>query len=336
MHSWLMELGNDGRSTKTTDAYEADVSDTLSVIAAAIGVETSSLGLEQITRDHLVSAIADFRTRPDPRYTRHPDRSPKERSAARVARRVAALRVFFKWCYATGRIGADPAALIKSPKKGKRLPKALEPDTAVSLMDGAGDARWPERDMLIIVLALTTGMRLEEMASLKVSDLIGDPPHSLTVIGKGNKERRLPLPPITQEAIALYLPTRTARLRKLGSEARSLFLSTRPRKVGQAKDGTEIVTVEATKATIAYVADRVLRRVGARRRGSRVHVLRHTFATLGLRPDPVTGASAYTLRQLQAALGHANLATIQVYTEVSDEELVRAASAHPLAKLSEG
>ncbi|MGH2772618.1 MAG: recombinase XerC, partial [Actinomycetota bacterium] len=75
-----------------------------------------------------------------------------------------------------------------------------------------------------------------------------------------------------------------------------------------------------------------LRHAGARRPGGRVHVLRHTFATLGLRPDPDTGRPAYNLRQLQAALGHANLATIQVYTEVSDAELLTAASAHPLAQ----
>jgi len=90
--------------------------------------------------------------------------------------------------------------------------------------------------------------------------------------------------------------------------------------------------VDATRAGIAYVVDRVLRQVGARVHGSRVHVLRHTFATLGLRPDPETGMPAYSLRQLQAALGHSNLSTIQVYTEVSDAELVKAASSHPLAQ----
>lgn len=332
MHSWLMELGNEGRSQRTTDAYESDVSDTLWFIAAQTKTPLERLRLREVTRDHLVAAIAEFRTRPDPRYTRNPDQSPKERSPARVARRVAAVRVFFKWCYGTGKIAADPAALIRSPKRGKRLPKALEAETAMSLLEGAEQARWPERDLLVIVLALTTGLRLEEMATLKMTDLAGDPPHSVTVVGKGNKERNLPLPPVTQEAIANYLPTRAERLKKMNQQARTLFVSTRQRKVGTTRDGEPIFSVEATKAGIAYVADTVLRRAGARRRGSRVHVLRHTFATLGLRPDPVTGQPAYTLRQLQAALGHANLATIQVYTEVSDAELVRAAAAHPLAR----
>lgn len=331
MHTWLMELGNEGRAPGTITAYEADVEDTLRFVADQRKVKVGSLTLAKIDRDILVAAIAEFRSRPDPRYRTHPQHAPKERSPARLARRISAIRVFFKWCYETGRLPADPAALLRTPKKGKRLPKALEDDAAHSMIEWAEEGRWPERDQLIVVLALTTGMRLEEMATVKLADLVGKPPSAVNVIGKGNKERRLPLAPVAQEALAAYLPTRAARLKKLGVEARTLFASSRPRRIGTAKDGSPIVTAEASKAGIAYVVDRVLRRVGARRRGSRVHVLRHTFATLGLRPDPVTGQPAYTLRQLQAALGHANLATIQVYTEVTDAELVRAAAAHPLA-----
>lgn len=327
-----MELGNEGRSPRTTQAYEAEVADTVRTISQRLGCDEQSLRLSLITRDLLVAAVAEFRTRPDPRYTRRPDSAPTERSPARVARRLAALKVFFKWCYATGKIASDPASLLRSPRKTKRLPKALEAETAKSLITGDSSSRWPERDMLVMVLALTTGLRLEEMATLKLEDLTGNPPSHITVIGKGNKERRLPLPQVTQEAVLAYLPTRTARLKKFGLEARKLFISTRPRQVGAGKDGDPIYSVEATKAGIAYVVDRILRRSGARRPGARVHVLRHTFATLGLRADPATGRPAYSLRQLQTALGHTNLATIQVYTEVSDAELVTAAEAHPLAR----
>ena len=332
MQLWLMELGNEGRSPRTVDAYEAEITATIASVAANVSKMPASLVLSELTRDRLVGAIAEFRVRPDPRYTRHPDRAAGERSPARVARRVAAVKVFFKWCYATGRLAADPAALLRSPSKTKRLPKALEADAARSIIDHALESRWPERDMLVIVLALTTGLRLEEIATVKLTDIVGKPPHSLNVIGKGNKERRLPLPPVTQEALTVYLKSRSARLVKMGLDARTLFISTRPRVTSMDAHGEPIRSVEATKAGIAYITDRLLRRAGARRRGSRVHVLRHTFATLGLRPDPVTGLPAYTLRQLQTALGHANLSTIQVYTEVSDAELVKAAAAHPLAQ----
>jgi integrase/recombinase XerD len=76
---------------------------------------------------------------------------------------------------------------------------------------------------------------------------------------------------------------------------------------------------------VVYVVDRVLRMIGARRPGVRVHALRHTFATLGLREG------AFSLRQLQVALGHASLATTQIYTEVADEEIAAAMRLHPLA-----
>lgn len=336
MHSWLMEMGNDGRSPRTLAAYDSDVTDTVEVIAGLLGTKPTDLTLDQIDRDLLVASIADFRTRPDPRYTVNPDQAPTQRGPARVARRVAAIKVFFKWCYATGRIASDPAALLRSPKRPKRLPKALELTAATDLMGLPQVSRWPERDQLIVVLALTTGLRLEEMSTLKIADITGDPPTSLSVIGKGNKERSLPLPAITSHAIRAYMPTRRKRLDKLGLDSKTLFISTRPRKVGARKDGSEIISVDATRAGIAYVVDRMLSRIGARRRGSRVHVLRHTFATLGLRPDPNTGQPAYTLRQLQAALGHANLSTIQVYAEVSDAELVQAAAAHPLSHVKVG
>ncbi|MGH2773268.1 MAG: tyrosine-type recombinase/integrase, partial [Actinomycetota bacterium] len=251
MHIWLMELGNEGRSPRTVAAYEAELTDTIGFVAGQNKVPASDLGLAAISRDLLVAAIADFRTRPDPRFTRRPQHAPTERSPARVARRVAAVKVFFKWCYATGRIDSDPAALLRAPRKTKRLPKALEAETARAVIRGGLDSRWPERDMLIVTLALTTGLRLEEMATLKLDDLSGNPPDKLTVIGKGNKERRLPIPPVTGAAIAEYLPARAGMLKKMGLEARTLFISTRPRRIGLDSKGEPIYSVEATKATIA-------------------------------------------------------------------------------------
>ena len=346
LERFLQRLSNEGRSARTITAYRYDLDDTMVDVATAHGLLPGRPDLEQLPRDErdrrlaaalaaldvaavtpdqLDEAIARFRTRPDPRFGRHPERAPDERSPATVARRTAAIRSFFAWCYRTGRIPSDPAALLQPPKKRKRMPRAVDQATAVALLDVAGDASsWPERDLLIVALALACGLRLEEVAGLRLDDLEGDPPHAVVVRGKGDKERRLGLPPLVQEALAAYLPTRRRRLDVLGLEAATVVTSSRPRPVRDRRGRVVGTTVDASRDSVIYVVDRVLRRLGARRQGVRVHALRHTFATLGLREG------AFSLRQLQVALGHASLATTQIYTEVADEEIAAAMRLHPL------
>ncbi|HET7476579.1 MAG TPA: tyrosine-type recombinase/integrase [Dermatophilaceae bacterium] len=343
---FLQRLSNEGRSARTLAAYRYDLDDTMldvavaarllparpaldamaagereaAVLAAYERLDVAALGL-----DDLDQALAEFRTRPDPRFARHPERAPQERSPATVARRTAALRSFFAWCYRTERIAADPAALLRPPKKRKRMPRAIDGATAGRALAEAGEAStWPERDLVIMALALACGLRLDEIARLRVADLEGQPPVGLVVRGKGDKERRLGVPPVVQEALAAYLPTRQARLHDLGLEAATVVVSSRPRPVRDRRGRVVGTTVEASRDSVIYVVDRVLRQLGARRAGVRVHALRHTFATLGLREG------AFSLRQLQVALGHASLATTQIYTEVADEEIAAAMRLHPL------
>ena len=347
LERWLQRLANAGRSSRTVAAYRNDLDDTMATIAGLQRLVPDrrtlddlpraerepmllrafdEIDLAGITFDDLDEAIAEFRTRPDPRFTTNPQRAPDERAPATVARRTAAIRTFFAWCYATDRIPADPAAKLEAPKRRKRMPKALSADMAADALDQSGQgSRWPERDELIIALALACGLRLEEIATLRLDQLQGDPPDALVVRGKGDKERRLGVPPVVQEALAAYLPTRTARLAELRLDARTVIISSRPRPVKNR--GGEVIgaTVESSRESVAYVVDRLLRRVGARQAQIRVHALRHTFATLGLREG------AFSLRQLQVALGHASLATTQIYTEVADEELAAAMQLHPLS-----
>jgi integrase/recombinase XerD len=173
-------------------------------------------------------------------------------------------------------------------------------------------------------LALACGLRLDEVARLQMSDVEGDPPMAVVVRGKGDKERRLGLPPVVQEALLTYLPTRKAKLEALGLEAGTVIVSSRARPVKNRSGEVVSTSVEASRESVIYVVDRVLRALGVRRQGMRVHALRHTFATLGLREG------AFSLRQLQVALGHASLATTQIYTEVADEEIAAAMLLHPL------
>ena len=343
---FLQRLSNEGRSARTLAAYRYDLDDTMVDVAGAAGLLPDRAALDRmtpgdreaqvlaaferldvaaVTLDDLDGALADFRTRPDPRFARHPERSPDERSPATVARRTAALRSFYAWCYRTQRVAADPAALLRPPKKRKRMPRAIDQATAGRALAEAGQSSgWPERDLLIMALALACGLRLDEIARLRLVDLEGEPPAGLIVRGKGDKERRLGLPPVVQEAIVAYLPTRAARLASLGLEASTVVVSSRGRPVRDRTGQVVGTTVEASRDTVIYVVDRVLRHLGARRDGVRVHALRHTFATLGLREG------AFSLRQLQVALGHASLATTQIYTEVADEEIAAAMRLHPL------
>jgi integrase/recombinase XerC len=343
---FLQRLSNEGRSARTVAAYRYDLDDTMVDVAAIHGLLPTrarldalspeereqkldlafeALDVAAVTPDHLDEAIAAFRTRPDPRFARHPERAPEERAPATVARRTAAIRSFFAWCYRTSRIPADPAVLLQPPKKRKRMPRAIDQPTAERALGAASDAAaWPERDLVIVALALACGLRLEEVARLRLTDLEGDPPRFAVVRGKGDKERRLGLPPVVQTALRSYLPTRKARLDALGLDATTVVVSSRPRPVRNARGEVVGTSVEASRDSVIYVVDRVLRRLGVRRHGLRVHALRHTFATLGLREG------AFSLRQLQVALGHASLATTQIYTEVADEEIAAAMRLHPL------
>jgi integrase/recombinase XerC len=343
---FLQRLANEGRSASTLTAYRHDLDDTMVDVAAELGllpgrqrlpsdpVERDALVLAaydrlelgDITADLLDGALADFRTRPDPRFSTHPERGPDERSPATVARRTSAIRSFFAWAYKTQRIPNDPAALLSPPKRRKRVPRALEQTLAGGALSNASSgSQWPERDALILALALACGLRLAEIATLRMVDLEGDPPTAMVVRGKGDKERRLGLPPVVTDALRAYFPTRAARLIELGLDAQTVVISSRPRPV-RGRDHQPVgQTVEASRESVVYVVDRVLRMIGARRPGIRVHALRHTFATLGLREG------AFSLRQLQVALGHASLATTQIYTEVADEEIAAAMRLHPLA-----
>ncbi|HSH59883.1 MAG TPA: tyrosine-type recombinase/integrase [Acidimicrobiales bacterium] len=345
---FLRRLSNEGRSPRTLAAYRYDLDDTMTDVAAvhrllprrqaleamprderrrAQLVAFEALDVQAISADDLDEAISEFRTRPDPRFARHPERSPEERAPATVARRTAAVRSFFAWCYRTKRIPSDPAALLQPPKKRRHMPRAMDQPTALRVLSGAGEgSEWPERDLVIVVLALACGLRLEEIARLPLADLEGSPPEAVIVRGKGDKERRLGLPAVAVEALRDYLPTRRARLDSLGIEAATVVVSSRPRPVRDRSGAIVGSTVEASRDSVTYVVDRVLRRLGARRSGVRVHALRHTFATLGLREG------AFSLRQLQVALGHASLATTQIYTEVADEEITAAMRLHPLGR----
>ena len=226
---------------------------------------------------------------------------------ASVARLVAAIRSFGKWLALTGRLAASPAGLLRAPRLGRKLPRWLEPDEIARLLvapQGNGFAALRARAVLETLYS--TGMRVGELCALDEGrlDLIGG---VAVVRGKGRKERLAPLGVPAVRALEAWRRLRDAQFGRGGREA-AVFRGTR----GGRLDQREVRRLLADAIAEAGLAGRTT-----------PHTLRHSFATHLLR----AGAD---IRSVQELLGHASLATTQIYTHLSIDDLRAAYKlAHP-------
>ena len=235
---------------------------------------------------------------------------------ATLARRAAAVRTFFAWARHTGRIDADPAAGLRSPRTDRRLPPTLEVDHIGEALDGltaAIDAAETDeqrastrRDLAIMEVLYAGGIRVSELCGLNLTDL--DRARGVVrVFGKGGKERTVPLGAPAWRALDGWLPWRRRLARDAGD---AVFVGDRGARIDP--------------RVVRRLIHRALSSVpGAADLGP--HGLRHAMATHLLEG----GAD---LRSVQEMLGHASLSTTQLYTHVTNERL-RAAfqQAHPRA-----
>jgi integrase/recombinase XerC len=230
-----------------------------------------------------------------------------------MARRATAVRVFTAWAQRTGRIATDPGALLGSPKAHRTLPPALRVDEARALLEAAAvraDDGSPvgSRDVAILELLYATGIRVGELCGLDVDDLDHER-RVVRVFGKGRKERTVPFGRPAERAVDAWLRTGRPALAAPGAGA-ALFLGARGRRIDQ-------------RAVRTLVHARLQDVPGAPDLGP--HGLRHTAATHLLEG----GAD---LRTVQELLGHASLATTQIYTHVTTDRLRQAfRQAHPRA-----
>ena len=235
------------------------------------------------------------------------------RSRTTIARRATAARVFTAWLHRTGRLPTDPGAALGSPKKHKTLPPVLRADEAEALIRSAGelaDDGTPLglRDVAMLELLYATGIRVGELVGLDIDD-VDDERRVVRVFGKGRKERSVPYGTPAGRAVDRWLAHGRPALRVEGSGA-ALFLGARGRRIDQ-------------RAVRSLVHRRIADVPGAPDIGP--HGLRHTAATHLLEG----GAD---LRSVQELLGHASLATTQLYTHVTTDRLRRAyQQAHPRA-----
>ncbi|WP_310962874.1 tyrosine recombinase XerC [Nocardioides terrisoli] len=235
------------------------------------------------------------------------------KARATMARRATSVRVFTAWAHRVGLAPADPGALLGSPKGHRSLPPVVDESTTRALLDDAGvlaDDSSPVglRDAAILEMLYATGIRVGELCGLDVDDVDRDR-RVVRVLGKGRKERTVPYGVPAERALSRWLRVGRPALFRAGAGG-ALFLGARGARIDQ-----------------RAVRTMVHRRLGAVPGAPDIgpHGLRHTAATHLLEG----GAD---LRTVQEMLGHASLATTQIYTHVTTERL-RAAYrlAHPRA-----
>ncbi|SHG70522.1 integrase/recombinase XerD [Cognatiyoonia sediminum] len=237
-------------------------------------------------------------------------------SASTRARRLSAIKQLFRFAFEEGLRDDNPAMQIKGPKKAKSLPKTLSVEEVEALLAAARDCGIASlRNTCLMELLYATGMRVSELVELPVSAARGDP-RMLLVKGKGGKERMVPLSPPARDALAAYIVERdekeTEKRYKGIPESKFLFPSrgklghlTRHRFFGLIKEIAVKAGVSPEKVT--------------------PHTLRHAFATHLL-------AGGADLRAIQTMLGHADVATTEIYTHVLDERLTELVmNHHPLS-----
>jgi site-specific recombinase XerD len=228
---------------------------------------------------------------------------------ATVARKLAAVRGLFDFLVRTERVGQNPADLVSSPKRAQKLPKVLSSEQVRTLLERI-PARTPLelRDRAMFELAYSCGLRCEEIVNLDAGSIDFDG-EQLRVLGKGSKERLLPVGEPAQRALRRYLERARQALASDPGEP-ALFLS---------KSGRRLSSSDVTRRLGLWVREAALAA------GVSPHSLRHSFATHLLEG----GAD---LRTIQELLGHASISTTQVYTRVDAARLRDVyASIHPRA-----
>lgn len=237
-----------------------------------------------------------------------------------VARKAVALRMFTAWCYENKFIDVDPGLRLKSPKLDRPLPSVVSAEAMQQLLKWVNDAATVDnptgiRDLVVFELLYATGARVSELAALNLES-IDHTRGLLSLVGKGDKQRMVPFGQPAQRALDLWL-----------QQGRPAFLN-------EQSGNALLLTAKGKRLGVRQIFDLVAKNLaaiplagGAAGKGGALgpHALRHSFAT-----HLLDGGA--DLRSVQELLGHANLATTQIYTHVSVERLRDSyKQAHPRA-----
>lgn len=271
-----------GRSSHTLTAYRRDLEQFVSWLHAEAGV-----GVTDATAD-TIGAFASTLVG-SPRSTQ---------------RRLSAVRSFYHYLVESGQLSANPAADVSGPRQPERLPKALGVQTVTRLLESVSvDDPVSLRDRALLEVLYGTGARVSEVVGLAVDDvssLQGTAPEMIRVIGKGDKERIVPLGSHARQALEAYLVrSRPVLARRAKKATPALFLGAR----GQALSRQSIWLVIRGRAEAAGITE-----------GISPHTLRHSCATHLI-------AGGADIRVVQELLGHQSVQTTQIYTKVTIDSL---------------
>jgi len=287
-----------GASGNTIAAYRNDLSQLEDFIASKKNGKKVEVSWSKVNQNLVLDYILHLKS--------------QSYAEATVARKVAAVKSFFAFLQAEGTLKNNPTETLESPKVGKSLPKPLTVQEIDELLEQPARRASPEakRDRAMLELMYATGLRVTELVSLDVSDAVidGERPY-IRLVGKGNRERQIPLLDQPVAELAEYI--KYARPRLVGERNEpALFVNRRGERL--TRQGFWLILK-------GYAADAGI--------SGRVtpHTLRHSFATHMLR-------GGMDIHKVQELLGHANISTTQVYTQVSREHIREAyEKAHPRA-----
>lgn len=311
IQEYAMYLRNiKGLSAKTVDEYCMDLRTLFRFLKVNWSLVPPGVPLEEISvQDVGLEFVRNIKTYDLFEFMNFVADERNNMSSTRQ-RKSSSLKSFFKYLTVHEKLlEENPTDGLTPPKKKKALPHFLSLEQSIELLQ-AVEGPDAERDRCILTLFLNCGMRLAELVSINISDVLYNN-STLRILGKGNKERIVYLNQACLDAINSYLAVRP----KDGVIDRSaLFLSNRKTRI--------------SPKTVQAMVKKYLDKIGLSGPGYSVHKLRHTAATLMYRYGDVD------IRVLQDILGHANLGTTEIYTHTSSNQMENAINSNPLAHVS--
>ena len=285
-------------AVNTISAYKNDL-DQFRQFLGSLSVNGSGPSLTSVDLPLLQNYVAALRER--------------EYADATVARKIAAVKSFYSYLTAEGVVEKDPTETLSSPRVGKTLPKALSVREIDELLEQPRKRSTPEakRDRAMLELLYATGMRVSELVALDLDSIeLHNNLATVRCVGKGSKERLIPIHEQAVHALRIYLQDARPEMARSKRE-RGLFINRRGERL--TRQGFWLIL--KNYARLANIPSDVT-----------PHTLRHSFATHMLR-------GGAPLRSVQELLGHANISTTQIYTQLTDEHVRRVYEhAHPRAQ----